>query len=168
MTIALLAIAASFVVCLLKGAPGAALTSEIRERGRQLVRARPVLLSPPTVRQGLGPVACLAVALVLAGCAPTQLPPGMADRVHTVGFISALGDQIRFARSGITIFGNDRSEGDVADWRIDDLVMASAKSSLEPRYQVTARKGDPEKLFGTTGMLNPLLAGEIRPLWNPI
>jgi hypothetical protein len=79
------------------------------------------------------------IGLSLTGCAPTKIPPTVTGQAHKLGIVSAFGDTIHFARSGITVFGNDASEGDIKGWHIDDLVLAQVTSILGPKYQLVTQ-----------------------------
>jgi hypothetical protein len=76
---------------------------------------------------------------MLTGCAARQLPSTSLSTAHKIGVISGLDDDILFARSGITVFGNAASRGSIAEWKIDELVATHVQTDLSPSHDVVTR-----------------------------
>lgn len=103
----------------------------------------------------------LAVVFLLAGCAAHRLPPTTTASAKIIGVISGLGDEVHFARSGITVFGNAVSSGAVSNWHLDDLVLEASEKAISSKYEVITRKVEPSTSQGISGELNPILEGNI-------
>jgi hypothetical protein len=76
------------------------------------------------------------VAFSVGACASFETRQTKLQAVKTVGIVSAVGDQITFARGGLT-GSNNRSESfPVASWGLDDLIVQQATEVLSGRFQV--------------------------------
>ncbi|HEX4507320.1 MAG TPA: hypothetical protein VH722_16440, partial [Alphaproteobacteria bacterium] len=52
----------------------------------------------------------------------------------------------QFSQSGITVFDNASSGGDVPDWKINQSVLDGMQAALSPKYAIVLRTADPDKL----------------------
>ena len=81
-----------------------------------------------------------AAALALAAWQPLRTAAASESaiaQVKTIGIISALGDTLHHVYVGATAFTND-TEGseEIADWKLDDTVIAEFTSQLAGRFDV--------------------------------
>jgi hypothetical protein len=56
--------------------------------------------------------------------------------VKTVGIISAVGDQLTFAKGGLTGLDNSSQSFPIGSWGLDDLIVQQATAALSGRFQV--------------------------------
>src|SRR5258705_8762026 len=79
----------------------------------------------------------LLVALNVSACATFQTGETKLQAVKTVGIISAVGDEMSFARAGLTGLNNNPSQSfPIGSWGLDDLIVQQATTALNGRFQV--------------------------------
>src|SRR5258705_3600136 len=79
----------------------------------------------------------LLVALNVSACATLQAGETNLQAVKTVGIISAVGDEMSFARAGLTGLNNNPSQSfPIGSWGLDDLIVQQATTALNGRFQV--------------------------------
>jgi hypothetical protein len=87
-----------------------------------------------------GPYANLAAtvlfALSVGGCAMFATRETKLQAVKTVGIISAVGDEMYFARIGLTGPNNASQSFPIGSWGLDDLIVQQATAALSGRFQV--------------------------------
>jgi hypothetical protein len=76
------------------------------------------------------------VASSVGACASFETRQTKLRAVKTVGIISAVGDQITFARGGLTGANNHSDSFPVASWGLDDLIVQQVTEVLNGRFQV--------------------------------
>lgn len=64
----------------------------------------------------------ISLTLTIAGCAITPAPieREAASRIHRVAVISFAATKFTRQYTGLTVFGNEKEEIDISDWRIDE------------------------------------------------
>ncbi len=86
------------------------------------------------------PCASFATVVLLAvsvgGCAMLETRETKLQAVKTVGIISAVGDEMSFARVGLTGLNNASQNYPIASWGLDDLIVQQATTALSGRFQV--------------------------------
>jgi hypothetical protein len=86
------------------------------------------------------PCANFATVVVLAvsvgGCAMLEIRETKLQAIKTVGIISAVGDEMSFARMGLTGFNNTSQNFPIGSWGLDDLIVQQATAALSSRFQV--------------------------------
>jgi hypothetical protein len=87
-----------------------------------------------------GPYANLAAtvlfALSVGGCAMLATRETKLQAVKTVGIISAVGDEMSFAKIGLTGLNNASQSFPIGSWGLDDLIVQQATAALSGRFQV--------------------------------
>jgi len=78
----------------------------------------------------------LLVALSVSACAMFQTGETKLQAVKTVGIISAVGDEMTFARMGLTGLNNANQSFPIGSWGLDDLIVQQASAALSGRFQV--------------------------------
>ena len=79
------------------------------------------------------------LALSVSACATFATRQTKLQAVKTVGVISAVGDEISFARTGLTGLAglnNASQRFPVSSWGLDDLVVQQVTTALNGRFQV--------------------------------
>jgi hypothetical protein len=73
------------------------------------------------------------MALVLAACVPpSSLPSDARASMKHVAIVSVIGDQIEFARLGVTVFGNE-VQRTTADWKLDSIATEALARHIRQR-----------------------------------
>src|SRR5258707_5364818 len=86
----------------------------------------------------------LLVALNVSACANFQTGETKLQAVKTVGIISAVGDEMSFARAGLTGLNNNPSQSfPIRSWGLDDLIVQQATTALNGRFQVQPIRYNP-------------------------
>jgi hypothetical protein len=80
--------------------------------------------------------AVVLVAVSLGGCAMFATRDTKLEAVKTVGIISAVGDEMTFARMGLTGLNNANQSFPIGSWGLDDLIVQQATTALSGRFQV--------------------------------
>src|SRR5580692_10033740 len=82
----------------------------------------------------------LATVVVLAvsvgACAMLETRETKLQAIKTVGIISAVGDEMSFARMGLTGLNNASQSFPIGSWGLDDLIVQQATAALNGRFQV--------------------------------
>src|ERR1700676_2797871 len=76
------------------------------------------------------------LALNLSACQTFENRETKLQAVKTVGIISAVGDEMNFARIGLTGPNNANQSFTIGSWGLDDLIVQQATSALSGRFQV--------------------------------
>jgi hypothetical protein len=78
----------------------------------------------------------MLLALSVGACATFANRETKLQAVKTVGIISAVGDQFRFARGGLTGLDNASQSFPIPEWGLDDMIVKQASAALNGRFQV--------------------------------
>jgi hypothetical protein len=78
----------------------------------------------------------VVVAISLSACAMLETRETKLQAVKTVGIISAVGDEMSFARMGLTGPNNASQSFPIGSWNLDDLIVQQATAALSGRFQV--------------------------------
>jgi hypothetical protein len=78
----------------------------------------------------------LMVAVNVSACAMFETHATKLQAVKTVGIISAVGDEITFAKGGLTGLNNSSQSFPIGSWGLDDLIVQQATAALSGRFQV--------------------------------
>jgi hypothetical protein len=78
----------------------------------------------------------LLVALNVSACATFQTGETKLQAIKTVGIISAVGDEMSFARTGLTGPNNRTQSFPIGSWGLDDMIVQQATAALSGRFQV--------------------------------
>jgi hypothetical protein len=76
------------------------------------------------------------VAVNVSACAVFATRETKLQTVKTVGIISAVGDEITFARGGLTGLDNSSQRFPIGSWGLDDLIVQKVTAALNGRFQV--------------------------------
>jgi hypothetical protein len=76
------------------------------------------------------------VAVNVGACAMFATRETKLQTVKTVGIISAVGDEITFARGGLTGLDNSSRRFPIGSWGLDDLIVEKVTAALNGRFQV--------------------------------
>jgi hypothetical protein len=76
------------------------------------------------------------VAVSVSACAMFETGQTKLLAVKTVGIISAVGDEMSFARAGLTGLNNRSQSFPIGSWGLDDLIVQQASAALSGRFQV--------------------------------
>lgn len=74
--------------------------------------------------------------LSVGACATFETGETKLRAVKTVGIISAVGDQMSFARIGLTGPTNPVQSFSIGSWGLDDMIVQQATTALQGRFQV--------------------------------
>ena len=83
-------------------------------------------------------IAVIFVAITVTACGMPQIKEDVLPKVSRVGVVSYLGDELEFRKRGLTVFHNKLEQIDVADWRVDEFVVASLHDDLKHRFEMVA------------------------------
>jgi hypothetical protein len=86
-----------------------------------------------------GPCANFATVLLavsVSACAMLETRETKLQAIKTVGIVSAVGDQITFARGGLTGVDNRSQSFPIGSWGLDDLIVQQVTAALNGRFQV--------------------------------
>jgi hypothetical protein len=78
----------------------------------------------------------LVVAVNASACAMFETRETKLQGVKTVGIISAVGEEITFARGGLTGLDNSSQSFPIGSWGLDDLIVQQVTTALNGRFQV--------------------------------
>jgi hypothetical protein len=81
-------------------------------------------------------VSIVLLAFSVSACATFETGETKLQRVKTVGIISAVGDQMTFAKAGLTGLDNRSQSYPIETWGLDDLIVKQATAALSERFQV--------------------------------
>ena len=84
----------------------------------------------------IGFATMLLVAVNVGACAMFATRETKLQAVKTVGIISAVGDEITFARGGLTGLDNSSQRFPIGSWGLDDLIVQKVTAALNGRFQV--------------------------------
>jgi hypothetical protein len=76
------------------------------------------------------------LAVSVSACAMFETGQTKLQAVKTAGIISAVGDQITFAKGGLTGLDNGSQSFPIGSWGLDDLIVQQATAALSGRFQV--------------------------------
>src|SRR5258708_22619464 len=80
--------------------------------------------------------AVVLLALSIGGCAMFATRETKLQAVKTVGIISAVGDEMTFARMGLTWPNNANQRYSIGSWGLYDLIVPQTTPALARRFQV--------------------------------
>jgi hypothetical protein len=80
--------------------------------------------------------ATVLLAVSVSACASFETRQTKLQGVKTVGVISAVGDEITFARGGLTGLDNRSQSFPIGSWGLDDLIVQQVTEVLNGRFQV--------------------------------
>jgi hypothetical protein len=80
--------------------------------------------------------AMVVLALGVSACATFETRETKLQAVKTVGIVSAVGDEITFAKGGLTGLDNRSQRFPIGSWGLDDLIVQQATAALNGRFQV--------------------------------
>jgi hypothetical protein len=86
-----------------------------------------------------GPCANFATVLLavnISACATFETRQTKLQAVKTVGIVSAVGEEITFARGGLTGLDNRSQSFPIGSWGLDDLIVQQVTEILSGRFQV--------------------------------
>jgi hypothetical protein len=81
-------------------------------------------------------VSIVLLTVSVSACATFETGETKLQRVKTVGIISAVGDQMTFAKAGLTGLDNRSQSYPIETWGLDDLIVKQATAALSGRFQV--------------------------------
>jgi hypothetical protein len=81
-------------------------------------------------------VSIIVLAVGVSACATFETGETKLQRVKTVGILSAVGDQMTFAKAGLTGLGNRSQSFPIESWGLDELIVKQATAALSGRFQV--------------------------------
>src|ERR1700682_569308 len=91
----------------------------------------------PRRRRHLNFATILLVALGVSACVMFETGETKLQAVKTVGIVSAVGDEISFARAGLTGLKNSASKSSrIGSGGLDALIAKQATTALNGRFQV--------------------------------
>jgi hypothetical protein len=80
--------------------------------------------------------ATVVLAVSVGACAMLETRETKLQAVKTIGIISAVGDEITFARGGLTGLENRSQSFPIGSWGLDDLIVQQVTEVLNGRFQV--------------------------------
>jgi hypothetical protein len=81
-------------------------------------------------------LASVLLAVNVSACAMFETGQTKLQAVKTVGIISAVGDQMTFAKGGLTGMDNRGQSFPIGSWGLDELIVRQATAALNGRFQV--------------------------------
>jgi hypothetical protein len=84
---------------------------------------------------------CVGLATVLfavsvSACAMFETGQTKLQAVKTVGIISAVGDEMSFAKAGLTGLNNPTQSLPIGSWGLDDMIVQQATAAVSGHFQV--------------------------------
>jgi hypothetical protein len=76
------------------------------------------------------------VAVSVSACATFETRETKLKAVRTVGIISAVGDEMSFAKAGLSGLDNRSQSFPIGSWGLDDLIVQQVTEVLNGRFQV--------------------------------
>ncbi len=76
------------------------------------------------------------LAVSIGACAMFETRETKLQPIKRIGIISAVGDEITFARAGLTGLDTSRQSFPIGSWGLDDLIVQQATAALSGRFQV--------------------------------
>jgi hypothetical protein len=76
------------------------------------------------------------LVLSVGACATFETGETKLRAIKTVGIISAVGDEMTFARAGLTGLNATTQSFQIRSWGLDDLIVQQATTALNRRFQV--------------------------------
>ena len=86
--------------------------------------------------RGCANFATVLLAVSVSACAMLETRETKLQAIKTVGIVSAVGDQITFARGGLTGLDNRSQSFPIGSWGLDDLIVQQVTAALNGRFQV--------------------------------
>jgi hypothetical protein len=80
--------------------------------------------------------ATVVLAVSVSACAMLETRETKLQAVKTVGIISVVGDEITFARGGLTGLDTSSRRFPIASWGLDDVIVQQVTAALNGRFQV--------------------------------
>jgi hypothetical protein len=80
--------------------------------------------------------ATVVLAVSVSACAMLETRETKLQAVKTVGIVSAVGDEITFAKGGLTGLDNRSQSFPIGSWGLDDLIVQQVTTALNGRFQV--------------------------------
>ena len=80
--------------------------------------------------------ATVLLAVNISACAMFEPRQTKLQAVKTVGIISAVGDEMSFARAGLAGLNNSSQGFPIRSWGLDDLIVQQATTASSGRFQV--------------------------------
>jgi hypothetical protein len=80
--------------------------------------------------------ATVVLAVSVSACAMLETRETKLQAVKTVGIVSAVGDEITFAKGGLTGLDNRSQRFPIGSWGLDDLIVQQITAALSGRFQV--------------------------------
>jgi hypothetical protein len=81
-------------------------------------------------------LATVLLAVSVSACAVFETGQTKLQAVKTVGIISAVGDEMSFAKAGLTGLNNRTQSFAIGSWGLDDMIVQQATTGLSGRFQV--------------------------------
>jgi hypothetical protein len=78
----------------------------------------------------------VVLAVSVSGCATFATGETKLQAVKTVGIVSAVGEEMSFARAGLNWLNNATQSFQIHSWGLDDLIVQQATAALSGRFQV--------------------------------
>ena len=84
----------------------------------------------------------LSTPLIFAGCAtpPAPLTSEAAAHIHRVAVISQTGAVLTRQYTGLTVFGNEKEEKNISDWKIDAEYESQIAQEVEKNFGLSVVK----------------------------
>jgi len=82
--------------------------------------------------------ATVVLAVSVGACAMLETRETKLQAVKTIGVISAVGDEITFAKGGLTGLDNRSQSFPIGSWGLDDLIVQQVTAALNGRFEVQA------------------------------
>src|SRR6202171_5215594 len=81
-------------------------------------------------------LATLVLAVSVSACAMFETRETKLQTVKTVGIVSAVGDEITFAKGGLTGLHTRSQRFPIGSWGLDDVIVQQVTAALNGRFQV--------------------------------
>ncbi|HEY1876223.1 MAG TPA: hypothetical protein VGG66_02095, partial [Rhizomicrobium sp.] len=86
-------------------------------------------------RQSLKVICVAVLAASVCGVFPSAAQDDPYRDIHSIGIISAFGDQIRLQNWGVTRFTNDSTNVN-AGWKLDEEVLALVSNAARDKFAI--------------------------------
>jgi hypothetical protein len=81
-------------------------------------------------------LATVLLAVSVGACAMFETGEKKLQAVRTIGIISAVGDEMSYAKAGLTGLDNRPQSFAIGSWGLDDMIVQQATTALNRRFQV--------------------------------
>jgi hypothetical protein len=101
-------------------------------------------------------LAAVVLAVNVGACAMFATRETKLQAVKTVGIVSAIGDEMTFARGGLTGLSSHSQNFPIGSWGLDDQIVKQVTAALNGRFQVVTYSREAYAEAGKESVITPV------------